>query len=47
MAKTKKLTQKQMETRILSQKSQIIRLKALEKARANLISEGWSPQSRS
>jgi len=47
MAKTKKLTQKQMETRITNQKAQIIRLKAQEKARAILISEGWSPQSRS
>lgn len=46
MAKPKKLTQKQMEARIVNQKAQIIRLKALEKARANLISEGWSPQTK-
>jgi len=45
MGKTKKLTPKQMESRIINQKAQIIRLKALEKARANLISEGWSPKT--
>ena len=45
MAKTKKLTQKQMDEKITRQNNQLIRLKAERKARETLINDGWAPKS--
>lgn len=45
MAKTKKLTNAQMEARITRQNNQLIRLKAERRARETLINDGWAPKT--